>query len=77
LTGANRDYILNHIPHIANLMRDSIEQVLEHAEIVVLGNAGPEFAKIHSKLRPGQKIIDLVRVDATVKADAQYEGLCW
>ncbi len=77
LTGANRDYILNHIPHIANLMRDSIEQVLEHAEIVVLGNAGPEFAKIHSRLRPGQKIIDLVRVGAAVKADAQYEGLCW
>ena len=77
LTGANRDYILNHIPHIANLMRDSIEQVLEHAEIVVLGNAGPEFSNIHSKLRPGQKIIDLVRVDAAVRADAQYEGLCW
>jgi GDP-mannose 6-dehydrogenase len=77
LTGANRDYILNHIPHIANLMRDSIEQVLNHAEIVVVGNAGPEFAKIRAKLRPGQKIIDLVRVDSAVKSDEQYEGLCW
>jgi hypothetical protein len=43
----------------------------------VLGNAGPEFAQIHARLHPGQKIIDLVRVDAAVKADAQYEGLCW
>jgi GDP-mannose 6-dehydrogenase len=77
LTGANRDYILNHIPHIANLMRDSIDQVLDHAEIVVLGNAGPEFKNIHARLHPGQKIIDLVRVDAAVKTDAQYEGLCW
>ena len=77
LTGANRDFILNHIPHIANLMRDGIEQVLAHAEIVILGNAGPEFTNIQSKLRPGQKIIDLVRVNAAAKSDAQYEGLCW
>jgi GDP-mannose 6-dehydrogenase len=77
LTGANRDFILNHIPHIANLMRDSIEQVLAHAEIIVLGNAGPEFTNIQSKLRPGQKIIDLVRVDAAVESGAQYEGICW
>ncbi len=33
LTGANRDYILNHIPHIACLMRESMEEVLEHADV--------------------------------------------
>ncbi len=30
LVGANREYILNHIPHIANLMDDSVDKVLAH-----------------------------------------------
>ncbi len=77
LTGANRDYILNHIPHIANVMRDSIELVLDHADVVVIGNASPEFSQVHSKLRQGQKIIDLVRIDSAVKSGDQYEGMCW
>ena len=32
LTGANRDYILNHIPHISRLMVPSIDDVLDHAD---------------------------------------------
>src|SRR6185503_19980172 len=31
---ANRDYILNHIPHISRLMVGSMEDVLEHADVV-------------------------------------------
>jgi GDP-mannose 6-dehydrogenase len=30
--GANRDYILNHIPHISRLMVSSIDEVLDHAK---------------------------------------------
>ncbi|MEQ1579232.1 MAG: UDP-glucose/GDP-mannose dehydrogenase family protein [Steroidobacteraceae bacterium] len=77
LTGANRDYILNHIPHISKLMRDRIDDVLDHAEVVVIGNADAEFAAVPGRLRPGQKIIDLVRVSKEVAPDVQYEGLCW
>ena len=29
LTGANRDYILNHIPHISRLMVESMEEVMD------------------------------------------------
>lgn len=31
LTGANRDYILNRIPHISRLMVDSVDEVLSFA----------------------------------------------
>src|SRR6266704_2820340 len=34
IRGANRDYILNHIPHISRLMVASIDEVLEHAGII-------------------------------------------
>jgi GDP-mannose 6-dehydrogenase len=77
LTGANRDYILNRIPHIANLMRDSIEQVLKHAEIVVIGNSAPEFTQIVATLRPDQHVLDLVRLGAGTETHAQFEGICW
>src|SRR5439155_17544287 len=35
--GANRDYILNHIPHISKLMVATIDEVLEHGETIVIG----------------------------------------
>lgn len=77
LTGANRDYILNHIPHIASLMRDSIDQVLKHAEIVIIGNSAAEFTQIAGKLRPDQHVLDLVRLGAGTETHEQFEGICW
>jgi GDP-mannose 6-dehydrogenase len=77
LTGANRDYILGVIPHISELMHDSIESVLDHAEVVVIGNSDPQFTQISASLRPGQKVIDLVRLKDWRGPQGQYEGLCW
>lgn len=77
LTGANRDYILNHIPHIASLMRDNVDDVLAHGDVVVIGNGAKEFADIGSRLRPEQKIVDLVRIAKAPPNAEQYEGICW
>ena len=77
LTGANRDYILNHIPHIANLMRESMGEVLEHADVVVIGNGAQEFTQVPVLMRPGQKVIDLVRVKADFGDAGRYSGICW
>src|SRR6266581_723854 len=60
--GANRDYILNHIPHISRLMVASIDEVLEHAGTIVIGNAAPEFRDVPRRLGLRQTLIDLVRV---------------
>ena len=78
LTGANRDYILNHIPHISRLMQPSIDAVLAHAEVVVVGNAAPEFRAAIERLRPGVAVVDLVRIDPARRSVAgQYDGICW
>ncbi|HYM33013.1 MAG TPA: nucleotide sugar dehydrogenase [Candidatus Cybelea sp.] len=77
LTGANRDYILRVIPHISGLMVDSIDRVLAHAEIVVIGNSDPEFNDVPASLRPGQSLIDLVRVKQRPADAGAYEGICW
>jgi len=77
LVGANRDYILNHIPHISRLMEDSIDKVLAHAETVVIGNGATEFRTVLERLREGQVVVDLVRISDAKSAQGKYDGICW
>ncbi len=77
LVGANRDFILNHIPHISRLMVDSMEEVIAFAEVIVIGNPAEEFRKVRSIARPEQTIIDLVRITNDRISDGRYQGICW
>lgn len=78
LQGANRAYINQEIPHIASLMCDSIEDVLEVSEVVVIGNGAPEFRDVLAQMGSQHKVIDLVRiVDDPVPANGRYTGICW
>lgn len=77
LVGANRDYILNQIPHISALMATNIEAVLTHADTIVIGTRSPEFREILSRLREGQVVVDLVRIASVPSQEGQYDGICW
>ncbi|MGH7432462.1 MAG: nucleotide sugar dehydrogenase [Candidatus Methylomirabilales bacterium] len=61
LLGANRRYIEEEIPHIASLMCDSVEALLEHAEVLVIGNGGEEAAAVLSAVDPHHVVVDLTR----------------
>lgn len=73
LVGANRDFILNHIPHISRLMVSSIDAVLAHAKTVVIGNRDAEFSQIHTKLREDQCLVDFVRMTPQGSAHAKHQ----
>ena len=75
--GANRDYILNHIPHISRLMVPTIEEVLAHAGTIVIGNADPDFRQVPRRLEEGQVIVDLVRIADVRSISGVYEGISW
>ncbi len=77
LVGANKDYILNAIPHISKLMVDSISEVLEHADTIVIGNGADEFATVPGQLKDGQVIVDLVRISEDRSTEGRYDGICW
>ena len=77
LTGANRDYILNHIPHISRLMVDSIKAAVDHADLIIIGNKAPEFVEWIDKIPSNKHIIDLVRIAKSVRPVPNYEGICW
>ena len=76
LFGSNKAYIEEEIPHIAKLMRGTIDEVLESANTIVIGNRSEEFRQIESRLRPGQTVIDLVRLFDRTSGDG-YQGICW
>lgn len=77
LTGANRDYILNHIPHISRLMVDNLQIAVDHADLIIIGNKAPEFVEWIDKIPADKHIIDLVRIAKSVRPVANYEGICW
>ena len=73
--GANREYIEAVIPHVSSLLHSDLEQVIDEAEVIVLGNNDERFA---SALQQGgnKQVIDLVGfMDGT--SDTQRQGICW
>lgn len=76
LTGANQDYILNHIPHISKLMVTNMQDVLDFADTIVIGNGAAEFKTVPASLQPHQHIVDLVRISKEQSGE-QYDGICW
>jgi len=77
LVGANRDFILNRIPHISRLMVNGIDAVLNHAETVVIGNKDPEFEGVVDRLHDGQNLVDFVRITNRRSENGKYDGICW
>jgi GDP-mannose 6-dehydrogenase len=78
LVGTNKEYIEHQIPHLSSLLCDTVDQVLEASDVIVVGNASPEFSEAVMRCRPEQLVLDLVRlpIDRS-KVRAQYEGICW
>jgi GDP-mannose 6-dehydrogenase len=61
LVGANRRYIEEEIPHIASLMCEDVQTLLEHAEVLVIGSASQEAAQALAAIGPEHVVVDLTR----------------
>ena len=76
--GSNKRYIENAIPHVSSLMRDSLCEVINNSEIVVVAKNGAEFAEALERLDADKILLDLVGVVRDRSGlEAQYEGICW
>jgi GDP-mannose 6-dehydrogenase len=78
LVGANKEYIEKQIPHLSSLLCNTIEEVIDGSEVIVVGNQAPEFVEAVKQCRADQIVIDLVRLPiygSAMKAD--YRGICW
>lgn len=81
LMGANKQYIETVIPHISDLMVETLEEAVRDSEVLIIGNNSPEFAALLSE--PLDKVvIDLVRVPGLTaewlqQMEGRYHGICW
>jgi GDP-mannose 6-dehydrogenase len=78
LVGANKQYITEQIPHLSRHLCVSIDEVIDQSEVIVIGNASPEFPEAITRCRPDQIVVDLVRLPLDFsRVQAQYDGICW
>ncbi|TPW18620.1 MAG: GDP-mannose 6-dehydrogenase [Halothiobacillaceae bacterium] len=77
LVGANREYILSHIPHIYSLMVTDLEEVIKHADTLVIGTNDEEFELLGDKISVDQEVVDLVRIRNIAATSGNYQGICW
>jgi GDP-mannose 6-dehydrogenase len=78
LMGANKEYIERVIPHISSLMSTSLEEVVEHAEVLVISNRGKTFSEVIARSFNGHHIIDLVRIAPDLESAGEgYQGISW
>jgi GDP-mannose 6-dehydrogenase len=93
LMGANRAYIAERLPHLEDLLGDSVEEVLGHAEVCVVGCTDPAVLEALDGLHGangangandtdgagGKVIVDLVRMPgaATHRDRRDYVGIGW
>jgi len=78
LIGANRRYIEATIPHIASLMVDKCEDVIEGSPVIILGLPDKEIVeKLYQNCKKDQIVFDLVGIVDTSKIPGDYSGVCW
>jgi GDP-mannose 6-dehydrogenase len=58
-------------------MVPSLEEVLDHAGTLVIGNHDPVFRTVAEHPGPGQRVVDLVRIVDRRSEENGYDGICW
>lgn len=78
LMGANKAFLEHEIPHIISLMSSSLDDVLAHAEVIVVSNNSHTFLTVSEQLRAEQILVDLVGISGIdTGIGVTYEGICW
>ena len=78
LTGTNRDYIEEHLPHLKQLLTETAGEVVEHAETCIIASKDAEVGRALAGAE-GRMIIDLVRLPDTAELErvSEYHGVAW
>ena len=78
MVGANQKYIREGIPHISRCLVSTPEELMEKAELCIVGNHGEDFSQILEKANDDVHIIDLVRLKNPASEEREaYTGICW
>lgn len=74
LIGKNKSVITEKLPHLDNMLLDDLSDLGTWADVLVISNKDKMFKTM--SIKPGQEVIDLVRIEELEQYD-NYSGLCW
>jgi GDP-mannose 6-dehydrogenase len=78
LYGSNKAFIEREIPHIREILREDAREVVQHAEVLVIGHLAPATREvILAEHRENQVIVDLARALTPEALRGHYVGLYW
>ena len=77
LIGANRNFLMNMIPHVADLLVPSIDAAIAHGEVIVVTQNETISKWAARLLRADQRVLDFTRSETLEKDSAAYDGFSW
>lgn len=77
LVGTNRDYANAHLSHLSSMMVDTVDEIYEKSDVIVVGNNDSDFETAADRATPSQAVIDLVRLRKDLNSNGPYNGICW
>lgn len=77
LIGANEAEIQRRMPHLAQLLRDSAEEVVRESDVVIASQKCAEVESLRSVAGAGKHVIDVNGWPELKALPWSYEGICW
>lgn len=76
LVGANLSFALQAIPHLAELLTDDLQSVVDHADVLLVTHRLARDAWANVTFGPDLRVLDLVNIQSLHDLPG-YEGLYW
>jgi GDP-mannose 6-dehydrogenase len=76
IIGANKDFIMNKLPHISNLLYLDIKKFITDSEIIIINANNPKLVKLLKASKSDKIIYDLVYSNE-LKKFKNYRGINW
>ena len=77
LIGANSEYLLQRLPHIAELMVAEVTDAVDWAETIVVTTTDPTYARAITAARSDQIVLNFAYLNGTNSRNASALGFLW
>lgn len=76
LTGTNKAYIDRHIPHLATMLKQDAQALVDESDVIIINIKDPSFKELLQGVSD-KIIIDFVRLDESLLSKPNYIGINW
>lgn len=77
LTGANKAYIEGVIPHLSKLLVSSLDELVKHSALIIVGHKFEGVANLSAVLKPTTTIVDCCNIAELKSCAGKYDGINW